>query len=695
MSAEGLKFWVQIATTQACTGSVSFIASTAIVTFIALGGLTSPYRRIIFGLSLSDVFQSFGMVAGIFLTRSDVPQALWAVGNKYSCQFVGFSFLTGGTGVPMYTFLLGIYYVYKLKGKMTDAQFAHRVEKKFHIIIIVTTLALHFTALGMDTINPAPQGTLCMTAAWPTGCRQEPELYGECDPAIESSSQLLSLVSFFLLPTLCLFGTIACLAVIFWNVVVTERIFGPGPSTQAGETHENEQLTTEGGDDTKNEGRELRRSSTGYTSTNSAAARKDLRAASERYKKELVIQACLYAGVFVLSFLPLLVANVILVSGSRVSDFQTQFTAITFPLGGFFNILVYSRLNVASFHNKHPECSRIQAFWLVLKAGGELPDDRNWNEGMAWRLFRCSECLPANKDESDNDQNNSDFRDPEKPEKSLESLDEVESSLFPITHAEIGKQETVSDLKIMIRSRPYVSESIPDSDIGMREGTSRISSNDLDGFSSNIQGFESSGFMSKNASVGIVSDDLKKGDFSKNSTSFVSNTSNIGMKEVSTGIDSSINNLSGFSEIQSTATSKNYEDGGTSCTPLMANTSTEIRQTTCHLDDPSARDSVVSIAGMSQSFDENHPAHRPDEEWDYARGVDDSNEMRLSDETLQNIATRRNLKSSEILVSQRDFSSNLSSLSLQQDHTNDKKIEKKDDIWAETFERVRRWTPSE
>ncbi len=682
-SAEELKFWVDIAITQICTGSVSLIASTAIVTFIALGGLTSPYRRIIFCLSLSDIFQSFGMVAGLFLSRSDVPQAIWGIGNKHSCQFVGLSFLTGGTAVPMYTFLLGIYYVYKLKGKMTDAQFAHRVEKKIHIIIIVTNLVLHSTALAMDTINPTPHGTLCLTAAWPTGCRQEPELYGECDPAIERASSLFSLVSLFLLPTLCLFGTIACLAMIFWNVVVTERIFGPAPSAQGRESQENEQLATEGDEGTNHQARGLRRSSTG-TNSNNASIRKDLRAASERYKKELVIQACLYTGVFMLSFMPLLVANVILVTGSQVSEFHTRLTAITFPLGGFFNILVYSRLNVTSFHKKHPECSRIQAFWLVLKAGGEMPDDRDWNEGMAWKVFRRSERVPTNGEESEADigDQNHNSGDPE----SLESsLDEDESSLFPITHADIGKQQTVSDLKIMIRSRPYVSESIPDSDIGMREGSSRISSNNLDGFS-NIQRFESSGFASKNASTGIASDGLN--GFGVNSQSLASCTSNIGMKESLAGIGST-NNLSGFSDIRSTTTSKNYEDVGTNCTPLMANTSTEIQKN--NPEDLSVRDSVVSITGMSQSFDENHPAHRPDEEWDYARGADESPAVRLSDETLQNIAVNQNLESSEILLSHREFSSNLSSLSNQQDHAQ----EKKDDIWADTFERVRRWTPSE
>jgi len=46
-----------------------------------------------------------------------------------------------------------------------------------------------------------------------------------------------------------------------------------------------------------------------------------------------------------------------------------------YPLGGFLNIIVYTRPMVAELRRRYPECSRMRGFWLVLTVGGRIPDD--------------------------------------------------------------------------------------------------------------------------------------------------------------------------------------------------------------------------------------------------------------------------------------------------------------------------------
>ncbi len=444
MSESLSQFWKAVVVTQICTGSVSFIASLVIVTFLAKNGLSDPYRRIVFGLSISDILKSVGMVAGPFLNRTDVPQALWAIGNPRSCQLTGFLFMVGATAVPMYTLSLCIYYVCKCKIKMTDDQFAHRVEKKIHAIVILLNVGLHLTAFVIGTIKSSAFGNMCLTAAFPTGCRQNPEIYGECDPGSEETAEVFTFIYNICIPVVCIVGIIVCLAMIFWNVVLSERICGH-PSGH------------------------------------------DSEAISRLYKRELVTQGFLYVSVFLLSSIPYMTTNLIYLSGSEPSRNLYRTSAILYPLGGLFNIFIYSRLSVENFHRRHPQCSRVQAFWLVLKAGGGIPSDAHWNESMAWNICCCCRDLSTatfrsviNRESNDPPRDNEEQHQSDHIEELRdhdEDSGEEPASLFPITHADVANQVSVSELRVMMQSRPHVSFSMPDYTQEMIEG-SAVTSND-------------------------------------------------------------------------------------------------------------------------------------------------------------------------------------------------------------------------
>ncbi len=550
MQEDAIYFWKESVIMQICSGACSFAASSMIVTFIAINGLVTPYRRIIFGLSMSDMFQSFAIVAGPFLIESDAPTAIWGIGNEWTCQIDGSLFIVGMGATPMYTLFLCVYYVYKLKNRMTDAQFTERMEAKIHVMIIVINIGVCLAALGLKVINPSAIGNSCCPASVPTGCNQNPEVFGECDPKIQPAVKFFLAFGIGVVPVLTLVGIIICMGLILWHELMRERIFGTRgrskrPKTRSAmELNANDEtvgngrisrvLSTHGkrrqrylrsselisyveesssfhhasslvindeecrtlsieniddnntnADDAESkslsnddiQGAKKSTESSAFASTSivntatennpqspqtndavqstsntsepwsnsdgtkvdafvarnesmgsdnaiqsiaenwsncggisvdifpssnemisssdhhllarvledneavptatptSATNAPDLETLSRLYKKELLLQICCYVLVFCLTTIPFFTLNLQLVHGITPSKIFLRINALLYPLAGFFNIIVYTRWNVASWRRKHPECSRIRAFYLVLKAGGDLPSE--------------------------------------------------------------------------------------------------------------------------------------------------------------------------------------------------------------------------------------------------------------------------------------------------------------------------------
>ena len=127
---------------QVSTSSISCIASSAIAIMIKRSprGLSTPYRRIIFGLSISDILQSFALLTGPFASPKGITLSPWAIGNTRLCEANAFFMIFGTSAVPMYTCALCLYYLCKLKMNMTDEAFTLKVERKLHVGIIAWNL---------------------------------------------------------------------------------------------------------------------------------------------------------------------------------------------------------------------------------------------------------------------------------------------------------------------------------------------------------------------------------------------------------------------------------------------------------------------------------------------------------------------------------------------------------------------------
>ena len=371
---------------QLTTASISVIASATIAIMIqrlASGGLSTPYRRLIFCLSCADLIQSSALVVGPLAPPTGTPQSPWAHGNAHTCNANGFFFTVGSLAVPLYTCSLCIYYLCKIKYGMSNSSFTNRIEKKLHALIIVACASVSIGALVNKNFNAVPTGSFCYIAAIPAGCRRYAEYVGECVRGKDAVAY--TMIATIAVPFLCLVGITLSMTMLCWHVISRERFLSSSSYSNAG---------------------------TGGTGRCRCGCRY-IRIFQERqvhepeanylqrlYKGEVMLQASLYVGGFFLTYCLTWVVAVMNLLGVIPSTGFLYALPLLFPLGGMFNILVYTRPKIGLLRRRYSDYSWFKAFWLVLKAGGELPEttrdeSSNDNDETGLRAGCLSCCSPV------------------------------------------------------------------------------------------------------------------------------------------------------------------------------------------------------------------------------------------------------------------------------------------------------------
>mmetsp|Transcript_2998 Transcript_2998/g.5608 ORF Transcript_2998/g.5608 Transcript_2998/m.5608 type:complete len:536 (-) Transcript_2998:45-1652(-) len=322
------------------SGTVSICASLlmAIVIPRANAGLSTPYRRIIFGLSISDVIQSSATVLGPFLlpreTKSYGPS--WAIGNIHTCEFQGFAFTFGAVATCMYSLFLCVYYYCKLRRNMSDGAFMKKIEKKVHLFIVLFNSIMCSVALATKTFNPLSGSGSCPLTP-PPGC--DPGVQGSCQRG--QYSKIFLLIYFpIAVPFICVFGSILLMLSIVVHVIRRDRLFGHGPRNKDNRVEEES----------------------------------DADRVARLLRREVALQVVLYVLSFLLTYGWIVMITFLYPGNNSTPLFVSVTVAALFPLMGFFNILIYTRPQVVAYRRWHNEISWPAAFWHVLKAGGGNPD---------------------------------------------------------------------------------------------------------------------------------------------------------------------------------------------------------------------------------------------------------------------------------------------------------------------------------
>lgn len=307
------------------TASISFLSSTVMAIALMLRmrqegqRQSSPFFRIILCLSIADIIKSLAITIGPFAVPRHTPQALYAVGNTRSCEVQGFFINASGTIIPMYTFLLGIYFLMRVKYGMSREVFSKKIERYGHAIILIWNLICGVYAIFNGYINAATFGTTCTIISLPASCDADDCIRGK------DAGKLLILTAG--IPVM-----ISHAGMLLSLFTLTYQVF--------------------------------------------ADRKRTLTLTAIAYKKQMLIQSCLYTFglIFTYSF-GYVALFVSLVRPHPIPIWITIVYAITWPIGGLINILIYTRPKIIITRTRQPELSWTKAFYSVILAGAEVPDD--------------------------------------------------------------------------------------------------------------------------------------------------------------------------------------------------------------------------------------------------------------------------------------------------------------------------------
>jgi hypothetical protein len=347
---------------QISSASISFISSLTIATAIVRsdGGLTSPFRRLIFGLSLSDVLQSFGLIAGPFASpASDISP--FGLGNQGTCSAQGFILHLSGYTVPMYTCALSYYYYCKLKCDMSDETFSRRIEWKAHGTCWLVGLSISITALATETINTYSTGTFCSYATFPADCREHPDLHDECRGENTVFAFEMLMLAMFVLFQFCIIRNVSFM---LRQILKRDRAFGATRTSSLRVPS------------TKNS----RNSLSGIDLKDPDQLPVPVQSVAESLRKTIrrtmMVQSCLYVAAFFVTYFSAWIYIATFMLGLGPGSFLLVSSSMFYPLGGRLNILVFKRTSVWILRRRH-SYSWLKAFVLVIKAGGEVPAHAN------------------------------------------------------------------------------------------------------------------------------------------------------------------------------------------------------------------------------------------------------------------------------------------------------------------------------
>ncbi len=397
-----------LTTIQVLASLVSFLSSSIMASSIAWFGLvegTSLYRRIIFGLSISDIFQSLAFLTGPLAVPSSRMSWGAPANEVISCQANGFFLAIGVSATLLHTVFLCFYYLCKLKYRMSDEDFRNKLEGTIRAFIVVFSVVSAVVPLVLDIyhINDNMR-SFCTISPVPTGCLIEPEVVGECD----ADHRELVFLFTNLIPLLLFSCIIVIMGMLYryaYNLNRNIQRAVTVPSTlrssngktsrkhEKGSKHapvvssngnspddNDESSQKDEPDEESNDSSRPDSSTQEQQTTQQLTPQESLQNVSRLYHKELTLQATSYVGGLFFMYIPTMVSF----SFDDPPEYLLAIAIFTLPIGGFINILVYTRPKVAVLRIAHPECSWFRGFWLVLKSGGEIP---NYVDSSAIRLM--------------------------------------------------------------------------------------------------------------------------------------------------------------------------------------------------------------------------------------------------------------------------------------------------------------------
>ena len=282
------------------------------------------------------------------------PDTVWgAIGNDVTCDIQGFFFVLGMVCSLLYSLSLTVYFLLVVKFNMSEAKIKKKFEPFLHAVPIIYSLTVSTSIYATNNYNSS--GFFCWIAPQPLNCENDPKV--ECQSSGNSDVFIQA----------------------YGNVFTQSS---PSPRQQ---TDEEEQQTEES---------KSKRSCCSFCPIKQCPINKNCSTsqstsvlanylsrpsrAAIRNSEEICNRAAAYVIGFMLTNVFSFVNRYVEMYGSGPVPFIIIFLArFFFPLQGLFNVIVYTYPYVISYRRIHTDCNWFQAFWKVIKSGGDSDQSRS------------------------------------------------------------------------------------------------------------------------------------------------------------------------------------------------------------------------------------------------------------------------------------------------------------------------------
>ena len=284
---------------------------------------STPYDRIILGLSSCDIVSSITYAVSPFLLPSATSTRVWALGNDTTCSWIGFLSQLACFWSIWYNCILSFYYLLTVRFQVKRKDFTRKYELWLHLSGAIFFPLTSVIGLFGDWYSEMRYAMMCWIGEVPKGCKN---CYG--------------------VPVAYTFGAaptiITLISVITNNIIIyifVRRKLSPAPPTES-EMFDIENMAS------------TRRLNT-----------------QQNLRKEAAMQGFLYVTTFLLTFLPgfaiQVIEGMVLLGEENLQQMYPLLVmnAILLPLQGFFNVFIYIRPTYNRFRAAKPD----ESMFVILR----------------------------------------------------------------------------------------------------------------------------------------------------------------------------------------------------------------------------------------------------------------------------------------------------------------------------------------
>ena len=279
---------------------------------------------------------------------------------------------------------------------MADKQF-QRIEVYFHAGAILYILVSSLSAVFLRTFNATTLGGYCYYYVYPYGCNiKGSSNFGQCTRG--EYFEFFSLCCGLGVPVLCFLGITGCMILLCGHALKKTKEDRRKSIVGKNTKPKDDNITS-----TVVELAPRHNTNDNPTQNNAADKRHKLvlEQVCRLYMKETITQAALFVLGYILVYIVPLIALILGCLGKlelSIEDGPIPILMVSiYPLGGFFNILIYCRPKVAALRRQQAGLSWISALFHVIRAGGEIP------KHLPEHFFCCSNAAEEHSEDDNND----------------------------------------------------------------------------------------------------------------------------------------------------------------------------------------------------------------------------------------------------------------------------------------------------